>query len=59
VQGTASGSPTLTFASPTNLTFGAGYLGADWPVEPPYQQNGSTGYLDYFTGEIADTTFTQ
>jgi hypothetical protein len=59
VQGTASGSPTLTFANPTNLTFGTGYVGGVWPDEPHYQQSGNTGYLDYFTGEIADITFTQ
>jgi hypothetical protein len=59
LQGTASGSPTLTFANPTNLTFGTGYVGGNWPDEPHYSKTSNTGYIEYFTGQIADATFTQ
>lgn len=58
-QGTLTGTPSLTFANPTNLTFGAGYIGGTWPDEPHHGQSGNTGYLDYFNGEIADITLTQ
>jgi hypothetical protein len=58
-QGTASGTPSLSFANPNNLTFGAGYIGGSWPAEPHYGQNGTTGYLDYLNGQIADITLTQ
>jgi hypothetical protein len=59
LQETASGSPTLTFANPTNLTFGAGYIGGLWPDESHYSTSNNTGYIEYFTGQIADITFTQ
>ena len=49
----------FTQANPTNLTIGAGYTGGNWPAEPHYQQNGSTGYPDYFTGQLADITLPQ
>ena len=49
--GTFSASPT------TNLTFGAGYIGGSWPDETHYQQNGSTGYTEYFNGQIADIIY--
>jgi Concanavalin A-like lectin/glucanases superfamily len=42
-----------------DLDFGAGYLGGSWPTEPHHEQSGSTGYLDYFNGTIADITLTQ
>ena len=51
-----TGTPNLTFANPTNLTFGAGYIGGSWPDEPHQNQNGNTGYLDYFRGQIASIT---
>ncbi len=41
----------------SNLSFGGGYIGYNWPSEPHYQQNGGTGYSDYFTGQIADVTY--
>jgi hypothetical protein len=50
---------TINIASQgSHLTFGAGYIGYHWPTEPHYNQNGSTGYADYFTGDIASTTYT-
>jgi len=59
LQGTLSGTVNLTSANPGNLTLGAGYTGGNWPDEPHYQQNGNTGYADYFHGQIADITITQ
>jgi hypothetical protein len=59
IQGVLNGSVGLTQANPTNLTIGAGYTGGNWPAEPHYQQNGNTGYPDYFTGQIADITLPQ
>jgi Laminin G domain len=49
-----SGTTSLAFANPTNLTIGAGYLGGNWPSEPHYQQ---TGTRDYFHGDIAAVTY--
>lgn len=40
----------------TNLTFGAGYIGGNWPSEP-HQGQTSTPY--YLQGQTADITFTQ
>jgi len=51
LQGSASG--TIGLASVPNLDFGAGYIGGPWPAEPHLNQSGNTGYLDYFTGQIA------
>ena len=59
LQGTLTGAVSLTQTNPTNLTLGAGYTGGSWPAEPHHQQNGSTGYPDYFTGQLADITLTQ
>ena len=59
LQGTLSGTINLTTANPGNLTIGAGYSGGNWPAEPHYKQNGTTGYPDYFRGEIAGITLTQ
>ena len=59
LQGTLSGTINLTTANPGNLTIGAGYTGGNWPAEPHYKQNGTTGYPDYFHGEIADITLSQ
>ncbi|HEY1919621.1 MAG TPA: LamG domain-containing protein [Streptosporangiaceae bacterium] len=41
----------------TNLTAGTGYIGGTWPAESHYKQSGSTGYLDYFQGQIADVIY--
>jgi Concanavalin A-like lectin/glucanases superfamily len=55
-QGSATGTPNLTFANPTNLTLGAGYLGGNWPTERYYLQ---TPTLDRFNGQIAAITLTK
>lgn len=39
----------------TNLTFGAGYIGGNWPAEPNYK---ATSQPDYLQGQIADITYT-
>ncbi|MDA8321950.1 MAG: laminin G domain-containing protein [Actinomycetota bacterium] len=58
-QGTITGPINLAaIGSPTNLTFGAGYIGGSWPSENHYKQNGNTGYLDYLNGQLADITLT-
>jgi hypothetical protein len=49
--GSFGGGPT------TNLTYGAGYIGGSWPDETHYHQNGSTGYAEYFSGELADIVY--
>jgi Laminin G domain len=36
------------------LSFGAGYIGGNWPAEPYYQ---GTQTRDYFTGDIADAIY--
>jgi hypothetical protein len=54
LQGTVPGAVSL--GGDTNLDFGAGYIGGGWPAEPHYKQNGNTGYLDYFNGQLADLT---
>jgi Concanavalin A-like lectin/glucanases superfamily len=59
LQGTLTGTVTLTQTNPSNLTIGVGYTGGNWPAEPHYKQNGTTGYPDYFHGQIADITLTQ
>jgi hypothetical protein len=41
----------------TNLTVGTGYIGGSWPTEPHYTKSNSTGYLDYFQGQIADVVY--
>jgi hypothetical protein len=56
LQVTASGTPSFSFANPTNFTIGAGYIGGNWPNEIHYKQSGNTGYRDFFDGEIADVT---
>lgn len=38
----------------TYLTFGAGYMGGNWPAEP---NQGNTGIPDYYQGQITDITF--
>jgi hypothetical protein len=48
LQGDANGN--------TNLTFGAGYIGGNWPAEP-HQGQASVPY--YLQGQIADITFAQ
>ncbi len=57
LQATLSG--TVGLGNLPDLNFGAGYLGGSWPTEPHHEQSGSTGYLDYFNGTIADITLTQ
>jgi hypothetical protein len=57
LQGTISGTVDLSQDSPTNLTFGTGYIGGNWPAEPYLHQSGGT--LDYFQGQLADITFTK
>ena len=54
LQDTLNGAVSLSTLP--NLNFAAGYLGGGWPEEPHYHQSGSTGYLDYFTGQLADIT---
>jgi len=57
--GTLTGTVSLGgIGNPTNLSFGAGYIGGDWPNENYYRKNGNTGYLDYLNGQIADITLT-
>jgi hypothetical protein len=41
----------------TNLDFGAGYIGGNWPDEIHQQPDNNTGYLEYFNGQIADPIF--
>lgn len=57
VQGTLSGAVKLSGL--TNLCFGGGYIGGNWPSESHFQQNGATGYPNYFHGRIADITLHQ
>ncbi len=59
LQGTSTGTPNLAFASPNNLTIGAGYIGGTWKNEIHYEESGNTGYRDFFQGQITDVTFTQ
>ncbi len=59
LQGTATGTPNLAFASPNNFTIGAGYIGGNWKNEIHYQQSGNTGYRNFFDGEVANVTFTK
>ena len=56
LQGTATGTPNLSFANPNNLTIGAGYIGGGWKTEKYY---GLTATRDFFNGEIAEVTFTK
>jgi hypothetical protein len=49
---TLNGAVSLTGMA--NLDFGAGYLGGNWPDNVHHEQNGNTGYLDYFNGQLAD-----
>jgi hypothetical protein len=59
-QGTLDGTIDLSgIGTPTNLTFGAGYIGGAWPNENYYRRNGGTGYADYLNGQIADITISQ
>ena len=55
-QQTITGATSFQF-TPTNLTFGAGYIGGNWPAEPNYQNSSSSDYRYYFNGEIADITY--
>ena len=55
-QQTLSGATSFQF-TPTNLAFGAGYIGGNWPSEPNYQKTNSSDYRYYFNGEIADITY--
>jgi hypothetical protein len=55
-QQTLTGATTFQF-TPTNLAFGAGYIGGPWPSETNYQKTGLTDYRQYFNGEIADATY--
>jgi hypothetical protein len=55
-QGTLTGATSFQFA-PANLTFGAGYIGGNWPAEPNYQKTTSSDYRYYLNGEIAATTY--
>ncbi len=51
-------SPPIRLGSPTNLTFGNGYIGGTWPSEPHYTSGGGDGYPGYyFNGQIADITY--
>jgi hypothetical protein len=57
MQGTASG--TISVTSLPNFDFGAGYIGGHWPDETHNSNSSSTGFLTYFSGELADITFSQ
>jgi hypothetical protein len=59
VSGFGSGNVNLTFANPTYLSFGAGYIGGNWVDERYFKKSGNTGFIDYFNGQIADITFTR
>jgi hypothetical protein len=53
----ASATGTISFGfTPTNLTFGTGYIGGGWPDEAN-QGNNNNGALLYFKGNIAGITF--
>lgn len=52
-QGSLTGAIDYPF-SPTNLTFGTGYIGASWPDEA--NQGKTTASLLYFDGDLADIT---
>ncbi|HEV2375100.1 MAG TPA: LamG-like jellyroll fold domain-containing protein [Streptosporangiaceae bacterium] len=55
--GTLKGAVSLSQTNPTHLTFGTGYIGGDWPSEPHNQPGSTTGYLDYFQGQLAEITY--
>jgi hypothetical protein len=55
-QQTLNGATSFQFA-PANLTFGAGYIGGNWPAVPNYQKTGSSDYRYYLNGEIAAITY--
>jgi hypothetical protein len=38
------------------VNIGAGYIGGGWPDEQYNEKDGNDGYLDYFTGQLADVT---
>lgn len=50
IQSSIAGSPIGNWA---NLTFGAGYIGGNWPDELHYHENGNAGFAQYFDGQIA------
>ncbi len=41
-----------------NVNMGAGYIGGGWQDETHYEQDGNDGYLQYYTGQLADVTLT-
>lgn len=41
-----------------NVNIGAGYIGGGWPDETHNEEDGNQGYLQYYTGQIADVTLT-
>jgi hypothetical protein len=53
---TVSGATSFQF-TPGNLTFGAGYIGGNWPTEPNYKQSNASDYRYYVNGEIAAITY--
>lgn len=57
VQQAVSGDATEVSVTWGNLDFGSGYIGGGWPDEIHHLQNGNTGYLQYFNGQIANVTF--
>jgi len=61
VQATMTGAVNLastTSGLDTNLTFGDGYIGGEWPDEPNYVSGGGNGTPGYFfNGEMADITY--
>jgi hypothetical protein len=55
-QQNLSGAASFRF-TPTNLTFGAGYIGGSWPSEPNYEKTNTSDYRWCFKGDIADVTY--
>ena len=58
-QGTAiTGNINFSWATDTNLTFAAGYIGGNWPDESNYKYDGNDARVMYYDGDLADITFT-
>jgi hypothetical protein len=62
IDGQQQGSPitgniSLSWATNTNLTFAAGYIGGNWPDESNYKYDGNDARVMYYDGQLADITF--
>ncbi|HEV3380095.1 MAG TPA: LamG-like jellyroll fold domain-containing protein [Trebonia sp.] len=50
-------SGTVDVPAQANDYVGAGFLGGGWPDEADYEENGNSGYANYFDGDISDVAF--